>query len=1359
MKTVINFLYILIVCAAFSISLQAQSSISILQKFGLADGLSSTQFTSFYQDSRSIIWFGTSYGINRYDGTHIQSYTEADGLPSSYILAITEDNNGNLWIKSGDYSKSTYFNSVIDIKTNEILSVEEYLGGPYPFKTKNTFISDVHNNVSIITELHEDKHLFYELKDGILSDAITLQLGNNQTHPAEQCWKKNDGSISAFISKMDLSTGSFNRNIVEFDLTGRIIKSRPIKGDYFHYSRISNNYVLNTSISENHDELNIYLNNNYISKIDSISANNHFITSYNDQFVIYNSINKEFSFYTLPSMSLSRTVHCEADLELMSAAIHFDNQGGIWYPQSESINRLHFQESNFNVVRKFSMFESPEQIRGIVKVEDEVYFSSQSGLNKIQDNAVVDCNLTQFQNVQSGVVGILNNSHKNELLVTTEYHGLYSYSLESGARKQYSTHDNSHKFLWTSHVDKQGKVWAGSDGLLWLNENSNKLHPIAAGAELSALNNSVIYFFYESPEGTWLCTSDGLYLVDLVKDKILSHFHKSKSDENFLPLNHCLHMYEGKDGIKWIATKGQGLIKWNPKTGKYKSYTKSNSGLSHDIVYAVYQDEFGELWLPSNYGLMRFNIEAETVITYFEEDGLPNNEFNTTSHFQDEAGNLYFGGIEGLISFNPKSFNDTYINTPFVLTDAKKINNKTGQEINVSKSAMQDLCINLLPEDRYVDLEFTSINFERKNGNNYCYKIEGFHKNWMYSSDGVVRLIDLPYGNYKLTVRSKPSGASEWITYKDKIAIHVQKPFYFSWWFIVSVIGLILLSVRFYTKRKTRKLKEKQFELENIVKNRTEEIRLKNEELKVLDKAKSNFFANISHEIRTPLSLILGPLSYMLENEKLGTQTYIVDQLKMMQRNGTNLLNLTDEILNLSKLEANKLELSEEPTHTKEFFESLYTSFEPQFQRLGIEAQLDIHPMAQLDILLDREKMKKIINNFLSNAVKFTPKGEKIVLSIDASKRWLNIKVQDTGKGIPAEDVPHVFDRFYQAKDGKEYQKGGISGAGIGLALVKELAKLMQAKVSVESEFGKGSIFHFDLPIKEAERMDSYQTSVLESINEADGFSTDSKDHTILVVEDNLDLRTFIRQMLSKEYKNILTAENGANALALLNKNGANVRLIISDVNMPVMGGFEFVDKVKSTPKLANIPFIMLTAFATEVDKIKALTIGVDDYLSKPFSVPELKARIQNLLDHAVQRQAYVEEENVDPIDSPSKDLVSTPTNVISDIDKAFINELKAFIEDNLENGKLTVEFLAKSIFMGTKKLNRKTKSITGLTTAKFIKEVKLQAARRILEKGNYISIADVAFKTGFEIPTTFSTLYKQRFGVTPTSYSKSVRA
>lgn len=521
-------------------------------------------------------------------------------------------------------------------------------------------------------------------------------------------------------------------------------------------------------------------------------------------------------------------------------------------------------------------------------------------------------------------------------------------------------------------------------------------------------------------------------------------------------------------------------------------------------------------------------------------------------------------------------------------------------------------------------------------------------------------------------------------------------------------------------------------------------LQTKAEKLVELDRLKSRFFANISHELRTPLTLIIGPISALIKNEYGDINSKSKTVLATVKRNASKLLSLVEEILDMSKMESGKLELIFSEVHLYPFLNRLLSAFESGAQLRKIKFNSNFLFEENLRLLLDKNKLEKIINNLISNALKFTPSDGQIEVFIDfrSEQHMLEIKVKDNGRGISPKDLPHVFDRFFQSSKENAPVEGGT---GIGLALAKEYTVLMGGNIEVKSTEGKGSIFTLSIPAEiTLTNSDQILSSLsldagLETISETSGTSYTKKTYSILVVEDNEDMQNFIASIFSSEYK-ITQAYNGKEGLEILTNNSGEIDLIISDVMMPEMNGFEFLNRLKQDKNYLNIPVIMLTARAALKDKLHALTIGVDDYLTKPFEIEELRARVKNLITRSFNLQQ-----------SPSPSAPSKREITASDL--KWLRTAEAIVQREIKNPQFNLNMLSEELAISDRQLNRRIKKITGLTPNKYFREIRLHSARNYLEEGVFETVAEVAYAVGFDTPHYFSTIYLERFGKKPSSY------
>ncbi len=528
-------------------------------------------------------------------------------------------------------------------------------------------------------------------------------------------------------------------------------------------------------------------------------------------------------------------------------------------------------------------------------------------------------------------------------------------------------------------------------------------------------------------------------------------------------------------------------------------------------------------------------------------------------------------------------------------------------------------------------------------------------------------------------------------------------------------------------------------------------------ELKMLEELKSRFFANVSHELRTPLALMLGPVQSLLK--RTASHSNSRQMLDYIHRNVLHLQKLINEILDLAKLESGKIDIAEEPVALFPFLQQQIAQFDSFYTHKQLIFDLQYAIGNGETILTDRNKLEKIIQNFLSNAVKFTPEHGKVALSAKCTDSQMEISVSDTGPGIHPDDVQHVFDRFYQSK---RIDTGSEGGTGIGLSLCKELALLMGGDVGVHSIPGRGSTFFYRFPLKKVPSnavvplagptaldiptaKQVVEADDLEMVQRKENKSTDTPAR-ILIVEDNYDLREYLQFILSSYETR--TAIHGKDALTqLFEAERPLPDLIISDLMMPVMDGFELVEAIKSDDRSRHLPMIMLTAKINSQTKLKALRIGVDDYLTKPFNEDELLVRIENLLHNYRQRLEYFSLQH-----APDEAATAVARPVISRADAEWLQQVETIFSKNLSESSFNMEWAAAALFVSKRQLDRKLQQLTGLASAAYLREMRLQSAWERLEARHYSSIKEVAFSVGFQDTSHFSSLFHKRFGKLPSA-------
>lgn len=1324
----------------------AQSTQAIVQSFSTDDGLSHDAVNNVFHAQDGYIWIATNYGLNRYDGNHFKAYTkEKHGLSSNQTSILGEDDSGHLWL-NGTYSEKVKDFCIFDPKAEKAITLQEkFKGQPLPFEVDS--IVNIYN--------YEPQKLWIVTRNACYSyenKSFKFRFQNQKNWEWKELSTSYDLEQKAWwinvkhpIQKQDKVI--LTQEKILLNLEGKIIQTLSI--DQLAYEI----HILDTK-----DQQNTYFFVESASTREVFRQSANGVTQHTSfpkrqPFVQNNKLlffyPKEILIYNFDEQLLDRVpVDLDDFKSARSETPIFDRDGGIWVTgfATSGLDLIHLYTPSFKTYLTDS--SAGIQMRGILEVNHDTILlgttNSNTGVLLKEKNKINPF----LSNHRSFGIYLEDNKH---LWWGADGPRVYKTDLISKKIELFRVDEleDAASIFWSFYKDKQGQLWTGSLNGIWSIDTTNKkLSPFEAYNEFSQLKTTEVFHFHPNKDGVWIATSSGLYLWEMEKG-VTARYHSQGTDDNYLPHDFIAHLHEDKEGIFWLATKGGGLIQWNPVTKESKQFQNAE-GLSHNVLYAVYEDEYDYLWMSSDRGINRFHKKTFLNTIYTTKNGISHNEFNTISHYQTSNGQIYFGGQNGMTSFHPKDFinNKNAAPIPFLITSFLKWNTQNEAYENLTSELLEQKTLYIHPNDKELVLNFALLDYKDAQNHQYRYKIVGYDNKWVYLDVPELRLNKLDYGNFDLILEGKTANAQWAKAQKLSLKICVTRPFYNQWWFIISNILLVAAIIFLLLRLRIQGLKKRQLQLESEVNKRTEQIKKDKEviesqaeELKALDQLKSRFFANITHELRTPLTLILGPLSSILENSnKLEVATRI--RLEMMKRNGNSLLQLINEILDLSKLEAQKLELNEKVTILDTFIKRIFFAFESQAKHLKVEYKLNTSIDETLQIYLDQEKFEKIINNLLSNALKFTAQGERVEMLVFSQDKKIQIQVKDTGKGIHPEDIKHVFDRFYQTKQTNQSVQGGT---GIGLALAKELSELMGGNLSVDSILGEGSIFHLNIPIKRVNDQNKLieqvtEQIISESIIPTKHSTNDGKKYKILLAEDNTDMRHFIQSLLT-DYE-VIATENGLIAWEYLQNPKNEVDLVLSDIMMPQMDGFELIKHIKSAEHLANIPLLILTARTSEQDQLQALTMGVDSYLSKPFSQNVLLAHLKNILANYQKRQqwqAQIQEETT-----------NTEKPKISEVDQKWIKEVEEVVIKNLDNEKFTLEYLAQTLSISYRQLGRKLKKIVGLPPSKYLREIRLNMAYNYLQKGTYMTVSEVGFAVGFIKIEYFSDLFLERFGQRP---------
>lgn len=689
---------------------------------------------------------------------------------------------------------------------------------------------------------------------------------------------------------------------------------------------------------------------------------------------------------------------------------------------------------------------------------------------------------------------------------------------------------------------------------------------------------------------------------------------------------------------------------------------------------------------------------------------MPQFYFNGDAMTCSAQGEILMGGTEGYMSINPRQLMATKTEEYSLIIS----------EIAVGDSLLNEHAstVQLNYDDAYLSVRFFSGSLENVQRIRYAYRLVGQMNDWVMTDQNYVSFHTLPPGNYTLQLCVCREDGS--MSKPCELRISVAPPFYRTTMMYI-VYALIVITLLYLQWRNMRKRQQE----------RTEKQRQQMERQKIeqITEMKLQFFTNISHDLRTPLTLIISPLEHIMKKLEDGrTPENMMAQLKNVYKNAQLLLKEVSALLDFRRLDAGGETLNLQSGDIVDHLNSILVSFGDYAEERGIRLSFE-HDMDSYVMDYDREKMNKVVYNIFSNALKFTPSGGSVALAFRIDGDNAIISVADTGKGIPDSDKPNIFKRFYQSASNDSSQ----TGSGIGLHIASDYVQLHKGTISVSDNQPVGSIFTITLPARSGERtMDGYEPT------------ENSQQKTLLIVDDNKDMLQFVSSCMKEDYQ-VYTATDGAAALELLQRE--QIDLIISDVMMPGIDGFELCRRVKSDINLSHIPVILLTARTTDVSRIEGLQLGADDYLTKPFNVEVLRLRVQKFIDWEQDNHRQFRQK----MDIEPSEITITP------LDEQFIQKAIALVEKNISDSEFSVETMAAEVGMARTTLYKKLMAITGLGPAEFIRTIRVKRGKALLETSQ-MQITEIAYAVGFTTVKSFTMNFKAEYGMTPTEFRQKYK-
>lgn len=1322
-----------------------------VKQLGIEKGLSNNYVVSIAQDKQGFLWFATEEGLNKFDGTRFITYLKNEDLTRQGIT-------GN------------ELNCLLDDPQDSILWIGTQRAGLNAYDyVNNTFLCYRHDGENPESLITDDVTKIVAATDGNLwittywrgVDYFDKKAGkfihyNTQTVPglaSDNIWSVVDGGDGK------LYMGHVHHGFSVLSLKDKKVKnfmhdpedpvSLPGNGVTCIYKDLSGNIWLGT-------DRGLALFNpeaeNFIHFHHSEDGVPH--TVFDIRQFDGNKLWIAMEFGGIAILDLTQRMFLSPD----QVRFQYIKEGDDEYSLSNSTVRCLFQDSLKNVWAGMwgggINFLSHESSYFNVYSYSPIQHSGSSLNNKTASSVCVARDGKLWIGTDGGGINVFDKGKRVAV-----------YKEETG-----DLTDNS---IQAALCDSEGNLWFGSfmGGVDFYDVKKKSFHQIfpkdKTGEDVRAL--------YEDAEYVWIGTSNGIYKVRLHDKGIADHYTVENNlvrciskdnlnrlwigtfggglgvfDEHFqcvklfnvtslFPSNTINTVYMDSQNRMWIGT-GEGLVCFpSSQSWDYKVY-RSEEGLSNVHIRAITEDNHGNIWVSTNKGISCLLKDKEVFYNYDHWDNVPMGNFMSGSVAEAKDGTLYFGSINGLCRFNPDQVLEKRESPAAIITEMRIFGPLRDTDSNEKVMALEGQSeVRLSYMQNNFSVTFNIQNYALADQVEYAYMLKGLENSWYTVTDpNNVTFRNIPPGNYCFQVKTRIRN-QEWADEIASLDIRIDPPVWLTWWaklfYILSGVSVLYFILHAYKKKLDM---ESLYELEK--KNHEHEQELNNERLR--------FYTNITHELRTPLTLILGPLEDMQKSNSLSGKDS--QKISVIHQSAIRLLNLINQILEFRKTETQNKKLCVSRDNLAALVHEIGLKYKELNRKPEIDFCLEIE-QEDMSLFFDKEVVTIILDNLISNAIKYTEKGT-ITLGLHQVVRnnihHTEISVSDTGFGIAPDALPHIFDRYYQ--EGSEHQ---ASGTGIGLALVKNLVVLHEGEIRVESSLNVGSTFYVSLLTDNTYPHVLHADSTEKTSDEKDEKEENiepvhSGKRILLIVEDNRDICDYIVESFSDDFE-VRTAANGEQGLeqAL----GCIPDIIVSDIMMPVMNGIVMCRKLKEDLRTSHIPIILLTAKDSLQDKEEGYQVGADSYLTKPFSATLLHSRIHNLLE---SRKLLAERFNTNSILIDKRAAV---TESMNKLDNEFLEKINKLIEDRLSSEKIDIGYLSDAMCMSNSTLYRKMKALTGLSTNEYIRKIKMQYAERLLLEGKY-NISEVAFKVGINSTVYFRQCFKDEFGMAPSDYLKKIK-
>lgn len=1331
----LKYVGVLFICVqVFTIVLAQERSFFHLKR---EDGLSRNSILSIAQDKEGFMWFGTSAGLNRYDGYHIKVFkhlaNDEKSLANDYIYDLLCDDKGVLWIGTGTAGLARY-----DKEKDCFAKIEL----PYGAKAVYNICEDSTRRLWMGTDqglfvLRDNKMLHaWTTHNGLLSNIIQAVFADNKGN----VWVgTNLGLLQMRLSDNHLDQSHFVPILsgfitsINIDAGGNILFGTPDRGmGIYNPVRKSIQYV-----TKNTNEL----ISNDIRKILPDNKGNIWIGT-QQGISVYNPGSRSFSNYTHQPMvrnSLSQN---------SVYSMFMDANKSIWVgTYYGGVNVSYPYATNFKIWQSTTAMNNggAEAISAVIGNDiGGLWVGTEGGgLNYWNAQSEMMVHVATPRNLgglELTMVKSLLEDGEGHLWIGTKGAGLIQYNKENHSFKKIALGENPALSLKMEVLalllDHHNRLWVGTNqGLFIYQYHDRQLVRIKPDFSIP----EIVYTVFEDSRGAiWIGTEHSLYSLE---GNYFQRFHGNFS------IN-CIT--EARDGTLWLGDHDNGLLHYRPGALKMGRYGEKN-GLASNNVLGILEDDRSNIWASTDNGLSKFAPSRNLFVNYGTSDGLPGNEFDRASCWKGKDGRFFFGSLNGLVSFYPDQIQQNDGSAPLVFTGARLFNKEVavGDGSKILPKNIGSLSeIRLRHDQNVFTLDFALLNYIKSHKNKYLYKLQGFDRNWTETFQPSVTYTNLSSGEYVFKVRGA-NNDGVW-SHTAALKIKVLPPFWLTWWaFLIYFLllgGAMFLFLRYLFLQALMRKEEQ------------------------LYKSKLAFFTNVSHEIRTHLTLITTPLEQLKDDGKE------LPQLEYIKKNGEKLLNLVNELMDFSRSETDNLTLKVGRYDIAGCLRDVCEPFQALATTQHIHLSLDL-PKSPVWVYVDKNQMEKVFTNLLMNAFKFTHTEGSISVQVEPRDSNISVRIIDNGVGIESEYLPKIFANFFQVE---EYAHKN-TGYGIGLALSKSIVRLHHGSISVESrkesETTKGqTVFtiellrgktHFDSSVV---FLDTIYGDVPAALSEQDLLPSvssfparaSSGRPTILIVEDNAEIRALLCDDLQELY-NIEMAADGIIGWEHATANVPDV--IISDVMMPRMDGFELCHKLKTDQRTSHIPIVLLTAKDQLSDQVEGLETGADVYLTKPFHLRVLGLNIRNLLQsrEAIRQQFFqslsagtlplVSEQQPLPAQEKPSTFTSETPAFVNKVDREFYEHLEKTILENIEEPEFNIGALCRKIAMSESVLYKKVKAVTGMTIVALVKNIRMQKAASMLTNKQF-SISEISMAVGYSDRKYFSKEFKKHFGVAPTQYA-----